>query len=72
MCVGRVSNRELGMEPTFRLVSYNNERLLTNDLDMNYLSGIQFLRIVTKFKAAKRDRIDISLGKSSGLFQAFR
>ena len=54
------------------LVSYDNERLLTNDLDMNYLSGIQFLRIVTKFKAAKRDRIDISLGKSSGLFQAFR
>lgn len=60
------------MEPTFRLVSYDNERLLTNDLDMNYLSAIQFLRIVTKFKAAKRDRIDISLGKSNGLFQAFR
>lgn len=72
MCVGRVSNRELGMEPTFRLVSYDNERLLTNDLDMNYLSAFQFLRIVTKFKAAKRDRIDISLGKSNGLFQAFR
>ena len=72
MCVGRVSNRELGMEPTFRLVSYDNERLLTNDLDMNYLSAIQFLRIVTKFKAAKRDRIDISLGKRNGLFQAFR
>lgn len=52
--------------------SYDNERLLTNDLDMNYLSAIQFLRIVTKFKAAKRDRIDISLGKSNGLFQALR
>ena len=56
------------MEPTFRLVFYDNERLLTNDLDMNYLSGIQFLRIVTKFKVIKRDRIDISLGKGNGLF----
>lgn len=33
---------------------------------MNYLSGIQFLRIVTKFWLAKRDRIDISLGKGNG------